>query len=61
MKEMPQTKLYVISKRVMAANAAEALAMDKDTPVDQVYLFDANTVAPTQLVDAIGYSTVHAD
>lgn len=51
-------KLYVISKRVMAANAGAALEMDKDTPVDQVYLFDANTPTPPQLTDTIGFNTV---
>lgn len=49
---------YVIKKHVRAETAAEALAMDKKTPVHEVFL---QADKPERLESAVGFQRVELD
>ncbi len=46
---------YVLKKHVRAKSAAEALSLDADTPVHEVYLVADK---PDKLPEAVGYKTI---
>lgn len=49
-------KLFVVRKYIMAKSAKEAIKLDKNTPVDDVWIDDEWKKGNTnQLADAIGF------
>lgn len=51
---------YILKKFVKANNAAEALAMDKDTAVTEVFLVE-NKPESSRTTSAVGFTKVEAE
>lgn len=51
---------YVLKKFVRASNAAEAIALDTETAVSEVFLTTDKPESDSR-ADAVGFHTVHPD